>query len=434
VKTDLYSAPARAAGTGGIAQRTAAGFVILASPDAAGIVGLINAKQNEPDLIDHVVARTAADRPRAFSMLFTAGGELYVIMSGTASASISSETTEVSVSSSPQQIAVHPVSAGVNELAANIVLKITSDVSTDQPTFAELGLESGAEAAWAELAIGGAPFASSALPTASAGVEVIESEATTERVEVEPEVEPAALADLEDVGIDSAPPEPSPVQAMILDEDEPTLADQIDKPAERDIVFADDPDPLTETAAPTPPAEASQAAPAPAAAVAAPAAGPGPVMVLGAPCAQGHHNHPDAAFCSQCGAKMQVEPGTPLTSGPRPSLGVLVVDDGSTYALNEDLIVGREPSSHDDILARTAAPMILTDETLALSRQHARIVLDQWSASIHDLNSSNGTFINRPGQAAPWSKVEPDAPIELEPGDRLRVGGRIIQVELHHVR
>lgn len=157
-------------------------------------------------------------------------------------------------------------------------------------------------------------------------------------------------------------------------------------------------------------------------------------MVLGVSCSQHHHNHPDAVYCSQCGTKMGVHHTMVLINGPRPPLGVLVVDDGTTYSLNSDLVIGREPTSHEDVIAGTATPMVLTDDTLSLSRQHARIVLDDWSVLVQDLNSSNGTFMSRAGQAETWTKVEPNHSIELEPGDRLRVGGRIIQVELHHVR
>ena len=157
-------------------------------------------------------------------------------------------------------------------------------------------------------------------------------------------------------------------------------------------------------------------------------------MVLGVSCPNGHHNHPDAVYCSQCGTKMGVQNTTVLINGPRPPLGVLVVDDGTTYSLNEDLIIGREPTSHDDVLAGIASPMILTDDTLSLSRKHARIILDDWTVAVQDLNSSNGTYLSRAGQHENWTKILSGSTMTLEPGDQLRVGGRIIQVELHHIR
>lgn len=131
---------------------------------------------------------------------------------------------------------------------------------------------------------------------------------------------------------------------------------------------------------------------------------------------------------------MGVHHTTVLMNGPRPPLGVLVVDDGTTYSLNADLVIGREPTTHDDVIAGTALPMALTDDTLSLSRRHARIVLDDWSVAVQDLHSSNGTFLSRAGQTESWTQVPGGTSVPLEPGDRLRIGGRIIQVELHHVR
>ena len=156
-------------------------------------------------------------------------------------------------------------------------------------------------------------------------------------------------------------------------------------------------------------------------------------MVLGVTCPLGHHNHPEASFCTQCGTKMVQSGTTVLLNGPRPPLGILVVDDGTTYSLNEDLIIGREPTSHADVERGLATPMILSDESLALSRQHARIVLDDWTVSLVDLLSSNGTFLSRADQDGGWAQLEKGGTIELLPGDRIRIGGRTIQVEIHTI-
>jgi len=181
-------------------------------------------------------------------------------------------------------------------------------------------------------------------------------------------------------------------------------------------------------------------APAPAAAAAAengavevpPAAtSVGPVMVLGVACPDGHHNHPEATECSECAARIGEHHTTVLMNGPRPPLGVLMADDGKTWSLASDIVIGREPATHEDVAGGTATSMALTDDTLSLSRHHARISLDDWSAYIIDLGSSNGTYLNRNRSAQEWSPVPSDMALPLEPGDRLRVGSRIIQVELY---
>jgi hypothetical protein len=483
VKADLYTAQARTAGAGGLAHRTAAGFVVLTSADGDDVIALIEDKQNEPDLIDQVVAMAQTDGPAAFAMLFTAGGDMYLIASGAARIALTSSSTHLTMRPVGDQVLVHALSAGINESAATIRLQV-EDVASD--ALPNVELQAGTvQAGWVEVAIGGAVMSAAAAAPAA----LIEDPATAddaaapeptpvveEADDVPPEIEPVAIipptpdapiAVAEPVPAAAAPvptaaappaeptpapepelapvptaaapapaPEPAPVPPAAAPPAEPAPAPEpapVPTPAEP--APAPEPvEPAPTTAAPDP-TPAAEPVPAATPAVAAPApARVGPVMVLGINCSQGHHNHPDAVYCSQCGTKMGVHHTTVLTNGPRPPLGVLVVDDGTTYSLNEDLVIGREPTSHDDVIAGTASPMILTDDTLSLSRKHARIVLDDWSVAVQDLNSSNGTYMSRSGQTETWARVEPGSTTSLEPGDRLRVGGRIIQVELHHVR
>lgn len=160
----------------------------------------------------------------------------------------------------------------------------------------------------------------------------------------------------------------------------------------------------------------------------------GPTMVLGVTCEHGHHNHPKAAYCSQCGAKIASGSTKVMVNGPRPPLGLLVVDDGTTHSLAYDLIIGRDPASHPDIRSGSAGAIVLTDPSLALSRRHARIVLHEWSVYVTDLDSSNGTWLNRGANPQDWRRVSNTSTEAVLPGDRLRVGGRVLQVELHHIR
>ena len=373
MKADLYTAHARTTGDGGLAHRTDAGFVVLTSADGDEIIALIEDKQNEPDLIDHVVAMAQTSGPDAFAMLFTAGGELYVIASGTAQIALTSPSVHSSMRPIDGQVLVHALGAGVNETAANIRLQLDAAPRDARP---DVDLLAGTvEADWVEVGIGGAAL-------------------TADRSDAEVDGTADGTAS-ETASAQPAGPTPAPAPDITP------------------------PDPTPATATP-------KAQPAPAQV--------GPVMVLGVACSQAHHNHPDAVYCSQCGTKMGVHHTVVLINGPRPPLGVLVVDDGTTYSLNEDLVIGREPTSHPDVIAGTASPMILTDDTLSLSRKHARIVLDDWLVGVQDLDSSNGTYLSRAGQSEAWTKIAPSTTMALEPGDRIRVGGRIIQVELHHVR
>ena len=397
MKADLYTAHARTGGAGGLAHRTAAGFVVLTSADGDDIIALIEDEQNESDLIDQVVAMAQTNGPAAFAMLFTAGGDMYLVASGAARITLTSPSSHVTMRPVNDQVLVHALSAGINESAATIRLHV-EDVASDAMTNVEFQAGT-VQAGSVEVAIGGAVM-SDATDTAAA---LIEDPATAEDVtalEPTPAAEEAA----------DVMPEVEPVVIIPPSHEAPMAAAE----------------PVSAEPALVPTAAPAVAQPAPARV--------GTVMVLGVNCSQGHHNHPDAVYCSQCGTKMGVHHTTVLTNGPRPPLGVLVVDDGTTYSLNKDLVIGREPTSHDDVIAGTASPMILTDDSLSLSRKHARVVLDDWSVAVQDLNSSNGTYISRSGQTETWAKLEPGSTTSLEPGDRLRVGGRIIQVELHHVR
>ena len=155
-------------------------------------------------------------------------------------------------------------------------------------------------------------------------------------------------------------------------------------------------------------------------------------MVLGVVCPHGHHNHPDARFCSVCGTALTEQHASVLISGPRPPLGVLVIDDGATLAIDRDVLIGREPHGESEVLAGAAEPLALTDANNSVSRRHARIVLDEWRVLASDLGSSNGTWLNRGPDPLSWIEIGSDEQVELHAGDRLRVGSRLVQVELHH--
>jgi len=441
VKADLYTAPAQTRGDAGLAHRTAAGFVVLTSADGDDIISLIDERQNETDLIDQIVASVHSDGPESFSMLFTAGGDLYLIAAGAIAVSIESTSSLATLVPVAGQVLVQAIHTAVNETAATITVVAGGDVADAPPS--EL-LSGTTQASELSIAVGGA------LLDPVAAVAAQESDPTSP-------TEPTPTEPAQDAAAEPTPTEPTPVEPAQDAAAEPTPlvaaaaagtaaaspdaseADATSEPAASPVP------PPSEEAAPAaapaseaaPPAESEPAATqTPLETVETPEEGApvGPVMVLGVACPQGHHNHPDAVYCSQCGTKMGVHHTTVLLNGPRPPLGVLVVDDGTTYSLSEDLVIGREPTSHKEVTAGRAQPMILTDDTLSLSRKHAHIWLDDWSVFAQDLGSSNGTYLSRPGQNEPWFKLDPSSSIALEPGDRLRVGGRIIQVELHHVR
>lgn len=146
-------------------------------------------------------------------------------------------------------------------------------------------------------------------------------------------------------------------------------------------------------------------------------------------CSRQHFNDPAARYCHACGISMVHQTHFPAR-GRRPPLGVLVLDDGSTFVLDGDYIVGRDPHTHISVQRGDTRPLAIPDDGLHTSRAHLRIELDSWSVVVTDLASANGTFLAAHG-AADWTKLEPNVPTVLTPGAELHLGGRRIVFESH---
>lgn len=152
-------------------------------------------------------------------------------------------------------------------------------------------------------------------------------------------------------------------------------------------------------------------------------------QVHGVMCARGHFNDPNSPFCASCGISM-VQQTHNLVEGPRPPLGVLVLDDGSTYVVDRDIVIGREPDTDGEVADGTARGIILPDPERAISRVHARIQLDGWDVRISDAGSANGTFVAT-RDATQWSPVAPQVPVTLTPGMHVLVGPRVLSFDSH---
>lgn len=153
------------------------------------------------------------------------------------------------------------------------------------------------------------------------------------------------------------------------------------------------------------------------------------VMVDGIRCARGHFNHPQARFCSSCGLSM-VQQTHNLTQGERPPLGVLVMADGRTLALDHNYVIGRDPVGDAAVQAGDARPFQLEDPDQILSRVHAEVRLDGWDVQLVDRRSANGTFLQ--DDAGEWRRVPPEEPVTLAPGTRARLGRHEVTFDSHH--
>lgn len=126
------------------------------------------------------------------------------------------------------------------------------------------------------------------------------------------------------------------------------------------------------------------------------------VLVQGVNCVRGHFNPPQVAYCRLCGTSM-AHKTLRVVTGPRPPLGVVVLEDGQVVKVDRDLVLGRAPGTHPEVAAGHAQPVTIDDARARVSRCHAALVLDGWTVAVVDLGSSNGTSVILPGQPEPTS-------------------------------
>lgn len=113
------------------------------------------------------------------------------------------------------------------------------------------------------------------------------------------------------------------------------------------------------------------------------------------------------------------ESSTPAT------FGVLIRSDGTTFALEREVVLGRDPAAAKDVLAGTAFGVRLEDPERIVGRMHARIVPTPNGVAVIDTGSPNGTAIARPGQPD-WERIPVRQPVELPAGTRILIGRHML--------
>jgi hypothetical protein len=112
----------------------------------------------------------------------------------------------------------------------------------------------------------------------------------------------------------------------------------------------------------------------------------------------------------------------------RPLLGALVFDDGASYAVDAEYVVGRMPEADERVRAGRLRPLVVEDRSGAVSRVHAEIRVDGWDVLLVDSGSRNGTFVAAPGEQG-WTALPARQSRRLVPGTRVRLGGRTFVFE-----
>jgi hypothetical protein len=150
-------------------------------------------------------------------------------------------------------------------------------------------------------------------------------------------------------------------------------------------------------------------------------------LISGVTCKNGHFTDPSTPYCTVCGVVMEARE-EPARSGPRPPLGVLVLDDGATFRLDAGYVVGREPDRDPEVLAGRARPLRIADPDGVVSRIHARVDLEGWAVTVVDLGSANGTHLC-PAGGETWTRIPPRTPVSITPGTRVVFGRRGFRYE-----
>jgi hypothetical protein len=126
------------------------------------------------------------------------------------------------------------------------------------------------------------------------------------------------------------------------------------------------------------------------------------------------------------------EPRAPLPIGGEPPadqpavappLGLLLFDDGTTFSLDGEVVVGREPETDSRVTSGEAQPLVITDTERSVSRLHLRIAVHGDRVELVDLKSSNGTAVRRPRESA-WRPLTPAVPMAIVPDTEVRLGNR----------
>jgi len=152
--------------------------------------------------------------------------------------------------------------------------------------------------------------------------------------------------------------------------------------------------------------------------------------VRGYRCRDGHLNDPRTLFCAICGIRMAESTGV-FVEGPRPPLGLLVFDNGASFSLDEDYLLGREPDVDERVRTGQLRPLVLFDTRGVISRRHAEIRLEDWDVLLLDCGSANGTLVAE-RDAALWSALVPGQPVRLLPSMQVRIGERSFVFESLH--
>ena len=150
---------------------------------------------------------------------------------------------------------------------------------------------------------------------------------------------------------------------------------------------------------------------------------PGAVLVPTLRCSAGHPNNPAATHCGWCGRSL-VDGTARLIDRPQPTLGILLLDDGSSYTLDAGYLIGSHPDLANALSRGDVRPLVLPERD-GVVPTHAEIALDGWAVTATDRAPDAGTWVRRPGDRE-WSRLAPSRPEMIVAESQVRVGERVL--------
>jgi len=124
------------------------------------------------------------------------------------------------------------------------------------------------------------------------------------------------------------------------------------------------------------------------------------------------------------------EPAAPVPAAPMPPAqdqsaaaiyGAIVLDDGSTWALDADYVIGTQPAASPEVAAGRLRALALADPSGQVQAIHAEVRHGQGGTLL--LVARARTFLLSEGSTA-WQEAPPHVGLPLQPGVRVAVGPR----------
>jgi hypothetical protein len=139
-------------------------------------------------------------------------------------------------------------------------------------------------------------------------------------------------------------------------------------------------------------------------------------------CPKRHPNNPDTERCTVC--QMDLRAVSTIVDITPEAVARLLLEDGTAIDVAEPLLIGRSPRE-------TTRSDTLTVTGRQVSRVHFVLEVAGWQLLIRDADSTNGTFLARPGERGRL-RVPTDSPVAVHVGDTIQFGSR--QALVTHAR